>query len=141
MTKAFFKEHEDIDDTSPIDLQLCLSNLTFNSDGLIPVITQCVKTGEILMQAWMNRTAIQKTLETKQVTYWSRSRNQYWIKGESSGHIQILKSMRFDCDGDAILCLVEQQGAACHTGRLSCFYLEVNTDHNQVQHCLPFYQA
>ena len=87
----------------------------------------------------MNKTAIQKTLETKYVTYWSRSRNKYWVKGETSGHTQHLKSMRFDCDGDAILCLVEQQGAACHTGRLSCFYLEVNTPDQNVQVCPAIY--
>lgn len=139
MNKAFFKQHENINSSTPIDLQQCLSNLTFNSDGLISVITQCVITGEVLMQAWMNKTAIQKTLETKYVTYWSRSRNKYWVKGETSGHTQHLKSMRFDCDGDAILCLVEQQGAACHTGRLSCFYLEVNTPDQNVQVCPAIY--
>lgn len=139
MNKDFFKQREGIDESSPIDLQLCLSHLTFNSDGLIPVITQCIKTGEILMQAWMNITSIERTLESNQVTYWSRSRNQYWIKGETSGHIQHLKSMRFDCDGDVILCLVEQEGSACHTGRLSCFYLEVNTEKDQVQLCKPVY--
>lgn len=139
MSKLFFKQHESINDITPIELQECLSNLTFNSDGLMPVVTQCFKTGEVLMQAWMNINAIKQTLESKKVTYWSRSRQQYWVKGETSGHLQHLKSMRFDCDGDAILCLVEQKGAACHTGRLSCFYLEVNTDKQHVKHSLPIY--
>lgn len=139
MSKVFFKQHETIGGNDRIDLQQLLDHLSFNADGLISVTTQCVKSGEVLMQAWMNKTAIKQTLATNKMTYWSRSRQVFWVKGESSGHVQHLKSMRFDCDGDAILCLVDQAGPACHTGRLSCFYLEVNNKSNQVQPCLPHF--
>ena len=92
---------------------------------LISAIAQDAKSGEVLMIAWMNEEALTKTLQTKKVTYWSRSRNQLWTKGESSGHTQELMSARYDCDGDALLLQVEQVGAACHTGELSCFYREI----------------
>lgn len=94
---------------------------------LIAAIAQDVNNGEVLMIAWMNEEALTKTLETKKVTYWSRSRNQLWIKGESSGHTQELISARYDCDGDALLLQVEQVGAACHTGERSCFYREIGS--------------
>lgn len=94
---------------------------------LIAAIAQDVKNGEVLMIAWMNEEALVKTLQTKKVTYWSRSRNQLWTKGESSGHTQELISARYDCDGDALLLQVEQVGAACHTGERSCFYREIGT--------------
>jgi phosphoribosyl-AMP cyclohydrolase len=85
------------------------------------------------MHAWMNLAALEKTLATGQMTYWSRSRNAFWIKGETSGNTQQLINMRFDCDGDTILCLVKQIGAACHTGRPNCFYLQINKTSNTVK--------
>lgn len=99
--------------------------LKFNENGLIPAIAQDCSTGEVLMMAWMNEEALEKTLETKKVHYWSRSRNKLWLKGETSGHFQALKSIRLDCDGDTLLLEVEQTGAACHTGKRSCFYREM----------------
>ena len=101
------------------------SDLLFNADGLIPAVAQQHDTGEVLMMAWMNRASIAETLETGQVCYWSRSRQAFWRKGESSGHVQRLHEMRYDCDGDTILLLVDQTGAACHTNRRSCFYRAV----------------
>jgi len=85
------------------------------------------------MFAWMNVEALEHTLSSRRMTYWSRSRNKLWIKGESSGHTQALVSMSFDCDGDTILCQVEQSGAACHTGRPNCFYLDVELEQKQVR--------
>ena len=84
------------------------------------------------MFAWMNLDALKQTIATKRVTYWSRSRQQLWVKGDTSGHTQKLLTMSFDCDGDVILCQVEQQGAACHTGRTSCFYLNVDIEQDAV---------
>jgi len=95
---------------------------------LIAVIAQDATNGEVLMIAWMNEEALRKTLSTKKVTYWSRSRNQLWTKGESSGHTQQLISVRYDCDGDALLLQVEQVGAACHTGERTCFHREIGLD-------------
>lgn len=99
-----------------------LSTLKLNSDGLIPAIAQQHDTGEVLMMAWMNRDALTETLATGRVCYWSRSRQSFWRKGESSGQVQHLKEARLDCDGDTLLLLVDQTGPACHTGRKSCFY-------------------
>lgn len=101
--------------------------LTFNDAGLIPVIAQDAETLEVLMMAWMNAAAVTKTLETGKVTYWSRSQQAYWIKGETSGHTQALVAMRLDCDRDCLLVTVRQIGAACHTGRRTCFYTGVET--------------
>jgi len=101
------------------------ATLTFNADGLIPAIAQDSKTGEVLMMAWMNADAITRTLETGRVTYWSRSRQAYWVKGETSGHVQALVDFRVDCDRDCLLVLVDQTGPACHTNRRSCFYTAV----------------
>jgi phosphoribosyl-AMP cyclohydrolase len=98
------------------------STLKFDANGLIPCIAQEAETGEILMFAWMNAEAVTKTLETGRVTYWSRSRAAFWIKGESSGHVQDLVDLRIDCDRDCLLALVRQTGPACHTNRRSCFY-------------------
>ena len=95
---------------------------------LIAAIAQDASNGEVLMIAWMNEEALRKTLSTKKVTYWSRSRNQLWTKGESSGHTQELISVRYDCDGDALLLQVEQTGAACHTGERTCFHREIGLD-------------
>lgn len=136
MYNRFYNALEAITASDYISLQQCIENLTFNAAGLIPVITQCHRSGQVLMQAWMNQLAIERTLATKRMTYWSRSRGDFWIKGETSGHIQVLKAMRFDCDGDAILCLIEQVGPACHTGRESCFYLQADTDNDHVQLCV-----
>ena len=107
-----FKDLEAKAKGSQISLNDALSGLKFNSDGLIPAIAQQHDTGEVLMMAWMNRAAIEETLQTTQVCYWSRSRNSYWRKGESSGNQQKLVSMSTDCDGDTLLIKVEQLGAA-----------------------------
>lgn len=105
-----------------------LDSLKYNADGLIPAIAQQFDTHEVLMMAWMNRVSIEETLETGRVCYWSRSRNRFWRKGESSGQMQVLKEFRIDCDADTILLLVDQTGPACHTGRRSCFYNKVEGD-------------
>ncbi|CUH48400.1 phosphoribosyl-AMP cyclohydrolase [Ruegeria atlantica] len=102
-----------------------LSSLKFNDAGLIPAIAQDEASGEVLMMAWMNAEAVEKTLETRRVTYWSRSRQSFWIKGETSGHVQELIDFRVDCDRDCLLVLVRQTGAACHTNRRTCFYTAV----------------
>jgi len=96
--------------------------LQFTADGLIPAIAQQFDTGEVLMMAWMNAAAVARTLQSGRVTYWSRSRQSFWVKGESSGHVQELVEMRVDCDRDCLLLLVRQTGPACHTNRRSCFY-------------------
>ncbi|WP_299675056.1 phosphoribosyl-AMP cyclohydrolase [uncultured Roseobacter sp.] len=100
--------------------------LTYNDAGLIPAIAQDAESGEVLMMAWMNRAAILRTLQTGKVTYWSRSRQAFWVKGETSGHHQALVEMRVDCDRDCLLMQVHQTGPACHTGRRSCFYTGVS---------------
>jgi phosphoribosyl-AMP cyclohydrolase len=103
-----------------------LDQLQFTVDGLIPAIAQDDATGEILMMAWMNRESIRLTVETKRATYWSRSRNKLWKKGEESGNVQEVRSIYFDCDADVLLLRVHQVGgAACHTGHRSCFYREI----------------
>ena len=102
--------------------------LTFDSKGLVPVIAQQEDTGEVLMLAWMNKDAILKTLETRRVTYWSRSRSSFWVKGETSGHTQELVDFRVDCDRDCLLAIVRQRGPACHTNRRSCFYTSFDGD-------------
>jgi phosphoribosyl-AMP cyclohydrolase len=94
----------------------------FNADGLIAAIAQDAETGEVLMLAWMNAEALKETLETGRAVYWSRSRGVLWRKGETSGHEQHVVDLRVDCDQDAVLLKVRQTGAACHTGRRSCFY-------------------
>ena len=100
----------------------------FNADGLIAAIAQDAANGEVLMLAWMNAEALRMTLETGRVTYWSRSRKALWTKGDTSGHTQRLVEARIDCDQDAILLRIEQEGAACHTGARSCFYRAVDAD-------------
>ena len=99
--------------------------LTFNDAGLIPAIAQDAQSLEVLMLAWMNADSIRRTLQTGRVTYWSRSRQEFWVKGETSGHTQELVDFRFDCDQDCLLVLVNQTGPACHTGRRDCFYRAV----------------
>jgi phosphoribosyl-AMP cyclohydrolase len=101
------------------------ATLRYDAAGLIPVIAQDAETLEVLMMAWMNAEAVARTLETRRVTYWSRSRQAFWIKGETSGHTQELVDLRLDCDRDCLLVLVRQQGPACHTNRRSCFYTAV----------------
>lgn len=101
------------------------ASLTYNDAGLIPCIAQDDTSGEVLMMAWMNADAVARTLETGRVTYWSRSRQSFWVKGETSGHVQELIDLRVDCDRDCLLALVRQTGAACHTNRRTCFYTAV----------------
>ncbi len=101
------------------------STLTYNDAGLIPAIAQDAASGEVLMMAWMNAEAVARTLETGRVTYWSRSRQAFWVKGDTSGHVQELVDFRVDCDRDCLLVTVNQTGPACHTGRRSCFYTAV----------------
>jgi phosphoribosyl-AMP cyclohydrolase len=101
--------------------------LKFNSDGLIPAIVQEQATGRVLMMAWMNEASLRKTIETGRTHFWSRSRQKFWMKGESSGHTQTVKDIAFDCDGDTLLIQVDQLGAACHEGYRSCFFRSVGT--------------
>lgn len=101
------------------------NTLRYNEAGLIPAIAQDAATGDVLMMAWMNADAVTRTLETGKVTYWSRSRQEFWVKGATSGHTQALVDFRVDCDRDCLLVTVNQQGPACHTGRRSCFYTSV----------------
>jgi phosphoribosyl-AMP cyclohydrolase len=97
------------------------ARLKRNPDGLVPAVAQAHDTGEVLMLGWMDDEALARTLETRRATYWSRSRQEYWVKGETSGHVQHVREVRLDCDGDTILVRVEQVGAACHTGDRTCF--------------------
>jgi phosphoribosyl-AMP cyclohydrolase len=102
-----------------------LDTVAFDGNGLVPAVAQQHDTGEVLMMAWMNRAAIEETLSTGRVCYWSRSRSSLWRKGETSGQIQRLVELRIDCDNDCLLVLVDQTGVACHTGRRSCFFTAV----------------
>ncbi len=108
-----------------MSVQFDPNSLTFNPQGLIPAIAQQHDTGEVLMLAWMNVESIAETLKQGRVVYWSRSRSAFWRKGDTSGHTQKLIEMRYDCDQDCLLLLVDQTGPACHTGRRSCFYTAV----------------
>ena len=107
-----------------------LDNLKFDSNGLVAVVVQDHLSDEVLMVGYMNEAAVQQTLATGKVTYWSRSRRKFWIKGETSGHFQHLKSLRVDCDQDCLLAIVEQVGPACHNGYRSCFYREIESETN-----------
>lgn len=107
-------------------ISLPFSELKLNSDGMIPVIAQDATSGEVLMLAYMNEEAYNKTLATGKMTYYSRSRNELWTKGETSGHFQTVKALYIDCDNDTILAMVDQIGAACHTGNKTCFYREID---------------
>ena len=100
-------------------------SLTFNDQGLIPVIAQDHQSHEVLMMAWMNAEAVARTLASGRVTYWSRSRQAFWVKGETSGNVQELVDLRIDCDRDCILAVVRQTGPACHTGRRACFFTAI----------------
>ncbi|MCR9115214.1 MAG: phosphoribosyl-AMP cyclohydrolase [Rhodobacteraceae bacterium] len=112
------------------------ATLRYNDQGLIPAIAQDHATGEVLMMAWMNAEAVARTLDSGRVTYWSRSRASFWVKGESSGHVQALVEMRVDCDRDCLLLRVDQTGPACHTNRRSCFYTSVQ-DGTEVEIMTP----
>ena len=103
-------------------IEQALAEIKFGADGLVPAIAQQHDTGEILMMAWMNRDAVRASLTEGRACYWSRSRARLWRKGETSGQVQRLSELRLDCDGDAVLLLVDQEGVACHTGRRSCFF-------------------
>ena len=103
-------------------IESALAEIKFGADGLVPAIAQQHDTGEILMMAWMNRDAVRASLTEGRACYWSRSRARLWRKGETSGQVQHLRELCLDCDGDAVLLLVDQQGVACHTGRRSCFF-------------------
>jgi len=107
-----------------------IDQLKFNPDGLIPAIVQEQSSGRVLMMAWMNRASLEKTLETGKTHFWSRSRQKFWMKGESSGHTQVVRDVAFDCDGDTLLIQVNQTGAACHEGYYSCFFRSA-TDQGQ----------
>ena len=100
-----------------------LSRVAFNDDGLVPAIIQEASTGRVLMMAWMNEESLKRTLDTGRTWFWSRSRSEYWCKGETSGDRQYLREAYYDCDGDTLLLVVEQEGrGACHTGEFSCFF-------------------
>ncbi len=112
-------------DSTEQTIEAALAELAFNADGLVPAIAQQHDTGEVLMMAWMNKDSVAETLRTGRVCYWSRSRAKLWRKGESSGQIQVLKELRWDCDADTLLLQVDQSGVACHTGRRNCFFKAV----------------
>lgn len=123
-----FKDNEHQASGFRVSLSTALDNLRYNDAGLVPAIARQYDSGEILMMAWMNRAAIEETLATGRVCYYSRSRGGMWRKGESSGQTQMLKSLRIDCDGDTLLLDVDQTGPACHTGRRDCFFWRVDGD-------------
>lgn len=133
MSRSYFSNIEHAAHNTTFSLRDVIEQLNFNEQGLIPVIAQDYATKNVLMQAWMNREALEKTLACGRMVYWSRSRQCFWEKGATSGHTQALIDMAFDCDGDVILCQVEQIGAACHTGRPACFYLKVDAALKQVR--------
>ncbi len=123
-------------DNKPGILQFDPATLRYDKAGLIPAIAQDETTGEVLMMAWMNAEAVARTLATRRVTYWSRSRARFWIKGETSGNTQALVDLRVDCDRDCLLVIVRQTGPACHTGARSCFFRAVR-DGKEVAHMQP----
>ena len=110
-----------------------LDELKFDSNGLIPAIVQDFENNDVLMMAYMNREAVQRTLESGHATFWSRSRQKYWVKGETSGHTQKVRSLALDCDADTLLIKVEQKGGACHEGYRSCFFREVSPKGNSTR--------
>lgn len=131
-SSSFWRDLEN----SPVGTQVpwsqVLDQIQFNEQGLITAVAQQADTGEVLMLAWMNRESLEITLREGRACYWSRSRQQLWRKGESSGQVQWLKSIKLDCDGDALLLQVDQLGPACHTGRKSCFYFDLNSEQLEV---------
>jgi len=118
---------------TPVWNDVYLNDVKFDARGLVPVIAQDARTLETLMLAWANREALEHTLQTRQGAYFSRSRNQLWVKGQSSGHLQKVLEVRLDCDGDAVLYLLEQEGAACHTGERTCFHNVLLEDDSRPQ--------
>jgi phosphoribosyl-AMP cyclohydrolase len=127
-SNTLFKQLETTARGEGVALRDVLDALHFTDDGLIPAIAQQHDTGEIVMVGYMNRATLEETLTTGRVCYYSRSRNRVWRKGEESGNVQMLRDLRIDCDGDALLLAVDQRGPACHTGQRSCFYLKVDGD-------------
>ena len=123
-----FKDNEQQPEGFQVPLQEALDNLKLTDGGLIAAIAQQHDTGEVLMMAWMNREALEETLATGRVCYFSRSRKKLWRKGESSGQAQMLKELRIDCDADTVLVKVDQTGPACHTGRRDCFYWKADAN-------------
>jgi phosphoribosyl-AMP cyclohydrolase len=128
LTMTLFRQLEHAPQHQRAPLADVLAAIRFDANGLIPAIAQQYDSGAVLMLAWMNRAALEETLATGRVCYFSRSRQRLWRKGEESGHVQMLRELRIDCDGDALLLCVEQTGPACHTNRTSCFYLRVDGD-------------
>ncbi|MEX0743126.1 MAG: phosphoribosyl-AMP cyclohydrolase [Actinomycetota bacterium] len=102
--------------------QMALDEVRFDDRGLVPAVVQDVENGDVLMMAWMNRASLERTLEERRTVFWSRSRQELWRKGDTSGHIQHVEEVRVDCDGDVLLVRVHQVGAACHTGERTCFF-------------------
>jgi phosphoribosyl-AMP cyclohydrolase len=125
---GFFRRLESARAGESVALDEAIAALPWNADGLLPAIAQQHDSGTVLMMAWMNREALEETLRTGRVCYWSRSRQALWRKGESSGQVQELRELRLDCDGDTILMQVDQTGPACHTGRRDCFFHRVDGD-------------
>lgn len=116
------------------------ATLKYDASGLIPAIAQDAVSKEVLMMAWMNAQSVTRTLQTGKVTYWSRSRQAFWVKGESSGHLQELVDIRLDCDRDCLLIQVRQTGPACHTNRRTCFYTEVSGG-NEIELMKPIHHS
>jgi phosphoribosyl-AMP cyclohydrolase len=102
--------------------QVALDEVRFDDRGLVPAVVQDVENGDVLMMAWMNRASLERTLEERRTVFWSRSRQELWRKGDTSGHVQHVEEVRLDCDGDVLLVRVHQVGAACHTGERTCFF-------------------
>ena len=113
-------------DLPPERIDALIDAVTFNTDGLVPAIAQDAENGQVLMMAWMNEDSLRETLATGRACYWSRSRQAFWLKGDTSGHHQHVINLAIDCDGDTLLLSVRQEGAACHTGERSCFFRAVN---------------
>jgi len=132
VSSDLFKKIEKSATGNTYALEDVLNAMPWNVDGLVPAIAQQRDSGEVLMMAWMNRAALEETLTTGRVCYWSRSRSRFWRKGEQSGQIQLLKEAFLDCDGDTLLLKVDQTGPACHTGRKSCFYTALNASEAKV---------
>ncbi len=123
-----FRDIESLSAGSSVPTAAVLDAIPFDEAGLVAAVAQQCDTGEVLMLAWMNRLALERTLATGRAYYWSRSRAALWCKGDTSGCTQTVKEVRLDCDGDALLILVDQVGGACHTGRRSCFYHRLDQD-------------
>ena len=124
----------------PFSKKFSVNELSYDNNGLIPAIAQDWLDGTILMMAWMNKESLNRTIETNEVHYWSRSRSELWRKGATSGNTQILKEIRYDCDNDSIILLIEQNGSgACHTGEKSCFFNKINknSDNSIEKDCMP----